>query len=143
MAAGDLTQTAANVGLNSDTGQVQIVQAGEAITQGMPVRKDTTASPTKYYQCDANDAEADAQAEGIALTPAALDGYFVVVTGDGAEIDLGATLSVGETYVISDTKGAITVIGDVASGWYTTILGVATAADTLTLRINVSGAATP
>ena len=143
MALNDLVITPADVGLQSDAGQVQTVQAGEAITQGMPVRRDTTSAPAKWYQCEATSTADKAEAEGIALTGAALDGYFVVITGDGSLVDLGATLAIGETYVVSDVSGNITIIGDVTSGWFTTILGVATATDTLELRINVSGAQTP
>jgi len=136
----DLTQTAANVATGNST-RVSRVQAGEAITQGMPVYK--SASNSKYYQCDA-DAETSASAAGIALSPAGADAdYFVLAEGDGANIDLGATLTVGETYVVSTNKGAIAPIGDLTTGDYVTHLGVASATDNLVLKINVSGTAKP
>lgn len=141
----DLSQTAANVEAKANC-KVSLVQGGEAITQGMPVRK--LASDGKWYQCDA-DVEAEALAEGIAVTPCGGDTEsFVVAKPSGsasspAQIDLGATLTVGETYVVSTNKGAIAPIGDLASGDYVTHLGVASAADTLDFVINASGTAKP
>ena len=58
-------------------------------------------------------------------------------------IDLGATLTVGETYVVSTNVGAIAPIGDLTTGDYTKILGVATATDALKLGIYNSGVAKP
>jgi hypothetical protein len=68
-----------------------------------------------------------------------VDGYFIMATS--GPIDLGATLTVGETYYVSDTAGAIMPSADVSSGEYVTALGVATAADTINLDINASGIA--
>ena len=134
----DLSQTAANVGLTNDAGsQIDASKVyGEAVTQGNAVYLKT--SDNKYWKADA-DAAATASADGIALTPGAADEYGVVCTE--GYVDLGATLTVGETYVVSTTAGGIAPIADLGSGDYTTILGVATAADTLELNIYVSGVA--
>lgn len=126
----DLTQTAANVGLTDQTGStVSVVKAGEAVTQGQPMY----ISSAKYYRCDATTAAA-AAAKGIALTPAAADEYFVLA-GNGTTVDLGAVLTIGETYCVSGTDGAIAPIADVGSAQFVTILGTATAADELPLNI--------
>lgn len=130
----DLSQTAANVGVNATTARTTIKQAGEAITQGQPVYLNSG----KYYKADAS-ALASSQATGIALTPAAVDGYFIMATS--GPIDLGATLTVGETYYVSDTAGGVMPSADVSSGEYVTALGVASAGDTLNLDINASGIA--
>lgn len=130
----DLTQTAANVGVNANNTRTQIVQAGEAITQGEPVYENNS----KYFQGDASTLAAS-QVGGIALTPAATDGYFIMATE--GKVDLGATLTVGETYYVSDTAGAIMPSADLSTGEYVTSLGVASAADTLELSINASGIA--
>lgn len=119
-----------------------MVTAGEAITQGMPVYVST--SDSKYYKCDA-DAAASAIAAGIALTPAATNGYFVLALPDNepgkALVNLGATLAVGTVYAVSVTAGAIAPIADLASGDYITTLGTATTAALLDLRIVVSNTA--
>ncbi|MEM6260157.1 MAG: hypothetical protein AAGI37_17920 [Planctomycetota bacterium] len=130
----DLSQTAANVGVNDSNTRTQIVQAGEAITQGEPVYLNNG----KYFLGDAS-ALASSQVTGIALTPAVTDGYFIMATS--GKVDLGDTLTVGETYYVSDTPGNIMPAGDISTGEYVTSLGVASAADTLELNINASGIA--
>ncbi len=138
----DLSITAANVGIQSTGATTSKVQAGESITQGNPVYLSTGDS--KYYQCDADAGAANAQCAGVAMTPADADGYFIMATpSDNTTIDLGATLTIGTIYVLSGTKGAIAPSADLASGDYVTVLGVATAADKLVLKINVSGVAVP
>lgn len=138
----DLTQTPANVSIGNGV-YTNIVTAGEAITQGMPVYQNALNS--KYFQCDA-DAEDDAAAKGIALTPSSADGDVFVLAytqGSSGSVDLGATLTVGEAYVVSTNKGAIAPIGDLTTGDYVTVLGIASAADNLLLNINVSGVVKP
>jgi len=116
----NLSQTAANVAIGSVSTRVRVVQAGESITQGMPVYR--LSSDSKYYQSDANASAAASDCDGIALTPAATDGYFVIVEpGVGAKVNLGATLTVGQTYTVSATKGAICPIADLTTGDYPTI----------------------
>lgn len=130
----NLTQTAANVAKNS--GSETYATAGESITAGMPVY--LKSSDSKIYQCDSNVTSAEAACVGIALCSAAAS-QPVVYAQSGATVDLGATLTVGETYVLSATKGAIAPVGDLATNDYVTHLGVASAADNLNLRIYASG----
>lgn len=134
----NLTQTAANVAAGSSTTRVQLVQAGESITQGMPVY---LASDGKYYQTDANDTAVKAQAKGIAVSPAATDGYFLMAV-DGL-VNLGATLAVGQIYVVSATKGAIAPYGDLTTNDYVTILGIATTTALMDINLLVSGVQKP
>ena len=134
----NISQTAANVAAGSSTTRVQLVQAGEAITQGQPVY---LASDGKYYQTDANDTAVKAQAKGIAVSPASTDGYFLMAV-DGL-INLGATLAVGQVYVVSATKGAIAPYGDLTTNDYVTILGVATTTALLDINILISGVQKP
>ena len=135
----NLTQTAANVGLtaNSASTTATVVQAGEAITQGMPVY----LLSSKYYKADAS-ALGSAAATHLAVTPAATDEYFVAVP-TGGTVDLGATLTVGTTYVVSATAGAIAPEADLLTGEFVTSLGVASAAGELVLDINATGVAKP
>jgi hypothetical protein len=130
----DLSQTAANVKPGENI-TPRMRQAGEAITQGMPYYVSTTDS--KAYQTDANDGAAKAEVRGIALTGAALDGYFVAQ--ESGLINLGATLAVGTVYVVSATKGAICPIADITSGQYVSPLGVATTTSLLNLKPDPSG----
>lgn len=130
----DLSITAANVGPKGTTLRIEIVQVGEAVTEGQPAYQSTTDD--KYYQTDANASQEKARAVGIFMSAASTDGYAIL--GKFGPINLGATLTVGETYVVSGTKGGIAPLADVTTGWYVTILGVASSASQLDLNIRVS-----
>ena len=134
----DISVTAANVGLAENGVGTRQVQVGETVTQGEPLYLKT--SDNKYWLADA-DVAASAVVAGIALTPAAADGYVVMATS-GA-VDVGGTLTVGETYIVSATAGGIAPIGDLSSSDYLSILGVATATDTLDINLYISGVAKP
>lgn len=136
----DLTITAASVGLSDVAGaSVQVVQVGEAVTQGVPVYR--LASDGKYWQTDSNASAATAVAAGIILTSAATDDYAVMAL-PGSFIDLGATLTVGDTYYVSVNKGLIADAAPVTGG-FNTILGMAITASQFEFKPNVSGIATP
>lgn len=139
----DLVQTAANVAVGVNT-SVQLVVAGEALTQGMPVYRSSLDS--NYYKADA-DAEASAEVRGIAVTPASASGdRFVLASpksGASADVNLGATLTQGETYVVSTNAGAIAPIGDLTTGDYVTYLGVASSASILKMRLNPTAVQKP
>lgn len=139
----DLTQTPANVAVGSNIA-VTLVVAGEAIVQGEPVYRSSLDS--YYYKADA-DAEASADVKGIAVTPAGASGdRFVLAankSGQTGDINLGATLTQGETYVVSTNSGKIAPIGDLTTGDYVTYLGVASSSTILKLRSNATGVAKP
>lgn len=132
----DLVITAANVQPAAGA-QTRNVTYGEAITQGQVVRD---GGDGEYYLAD-NDAASEDVAAGIAITPGG-DGEFGIIVTAGP-LDVGATLTVGTIYCLSDVPGAICPSTDLANPQKVTILGVATAADTLSLDINASGATVP
>lgn len=126
----DLSQTAANVGVGGPC-SVEVVQVGEAVTQGMP---GYLSSSGKYMKA-ANTSEAAAECDGIFMTPAGANGYSVIAKGDGAYINLGATLTVGTTYAVSGS-GAICPIADVGSGEWKTTLGEGYSSSLLKTKFN-------
>lgn len=131
-----LTQTAANV-VPSTGAQKAEVTAGGTITAGMPVYID--ASDGKAKAARANAAGTIAVA-GIALNGASNGQPLTIQTG-GA-INLGATLAVGETYMVSDAAaGAIVPIGDLGSGDFPVHLGQATSASIMAMSIFTGGVA--
>ena len=135
----NLTQTPANVGVGDQRSRLDPVIAGETITQGMPVYE----SAGKWYQADAN-VLAASQATAIAMSAAAADNDpLIVAKGAGCLVNLGATLTVGETYVVSRTKGAICPIGDLVSGDYPCIIGTAQTTKYLQTIYAYSGAVKP
>jgi hypothetical protein len=118
------------------TATVSRVQAGEALTEGQVVYLKADGT---YWKCDANE-EAKAVAAGIVISPApAADDYCVIQTA--GDIDLGATLTVGEIYCVSDTAGGIMPCGDLSTGEYVTIVGIATAANKLAIDFVVGAIA--
>jgi hypothetical protein len=131
----DLTITAANVAVGSQTTRISIVQVGEAVTQGQPIYPDSTTA--KYLKADAN-VDAKIQVGGVALTAAASNG-FVVMASSGS-INLGATLTIGTIYVLSDTAGGIMPSADLSAGDNVVILGTATTTALLNLDIQITGA---
>jgi hypothetical protein len=115
------------------------VQVGESVTQGQPGYQ--LASDSKYYQTDANVSATTARAVGIFLTPASTNGYAVFAEGAGLTVNLGATLTVGETYCVSATKGAICPIADLTTGDYPCIIGTAATTSTLVTVFSFAGVA--
>jgi hypothetical protein len=93
----------------------------------------------KWYQSDANVAAAATSTHGIAMSPAATNGYFSVSKSNGQDVNLGATLAVGQIYVVSATKGAIAPYADLVTNDYVIILGVATTTSLLRQLFSPTG----
>ena len=125
----DVTVTALNV---APAGQcsIRVVQLGETVTHGQVLYQKTT--DRKYWLADA-DASDTALAQGIALHGGAANDYVVMAVA--GPVDVGGTLTVGTTYVVSTTAGGIAPLADLGSGDFVTILGTASAAGVLPLSI--------
>ena len=133
----DITITAANV--VRITGSVVNMTAGEALTAGQLVYKDTAADNV-IKLADA-DAEASAVILGVALH-AALSGQPIAVQTTGT-ITIGGTVVVGEIYCATPTAGGVGPEADTLTGDYLSIFGVGTSATVITLNIFNSGALLP
>jgi hypothetical protein len=129
----DLSQTPANVRLRSQ-GPIGIGICGETLTAGQPAYE----AAGKWLRAGAASTAAIANAQRIVLVGGTIDTPCILAS-PGCVVDLGATLAVGETYVVSATAGAIAPIGDLVSTNRVTVLGVASAANSLTFRPVVSG----
>ncbi|AOF88408.1 hypothetical protein [Sinorhizobium sp. RAC02] len=106
--------------------------AGEAITAGQAVYLSSTTK--KWMLGDSNSATAEArQAKGIALNNAALDQPINVHRA--GDLTLGAVLTPGVAYYLSDTPGAICPVADVGSGEYVCLLGLAKSMTVLAVDI--------
>lgn len=126
----DLIITATDVEVENNNAGV-FVRFGVAVTQGQVVYRST--ADNKHYLADC-DASATARASGIVISNADADNYGYILTGTNAKINLGATLSKGEVYVVSDTAGNIMPITDLTTGQYITILGIAESTSILRMR---------
>lgn len=136
----DITITAASVSKQGTTAAVETGTAGASITAGQAVYKDATDN--KFKLADSNSATAAAREfYGIALHASA-DGQPLSVMTSG-DINIGATVAVGTIYVLSGTAGGIAPAADLASGMYTSVIGVAITTGRIRLGKLVSGVAVP
>jgi len=124
----DITVTAASVVAASSASRTNET-AGGTITAGQAVFKNSS-NVWLAAQADSADTAGTAGKIGIALNGAAINQPVSVVTA-GA-LTAGATLVVGETYVLSAAAaGGIAPVGDLETGDYVTVLGVATSTSVL------------
>jgi hypothetical protein len=131
----DITVVAANVKPGSSTVTKQGT-AGEAISAGQSV---FVAADGGIELCENDQAALDAACRGVALGDAAVDQPIVyAITGD---VDMGAIMTIGETYVVGAAPGGIAPEVDVVTGEFLTVIGVATTTSNLKLGILQSGVA--
>lgn len=135
----DLSITAANVVADSDATKYSGT-AGATITAGQACYVDSSDS---YHikLADADNTSTTAEVKGIALNGAS-DGQPVDLITEG-DLDIGATVTVGEIYVLSGTAGGVCPEGDLATDDYVSVLGIGTATDNLAVKIHNSGAQVP
>ena len=129
----DITVTPADVAKVDGSQQTKLT--GVAITAGESVYVDVNG----VLQLAADTSAIVAAAAGIALCDAAAGQPCTYqVSGN---LDVGATLAIGEVYCVGAAAGGIAPCADPGSGDFVTVLGVATAADNLKVGINASGVA--
>lgn len=132
----DLVITAANVvpGTNAIIDRAGF--AGETITAGKAVYMDSTSK--KWQLADSNSATVEQRkATGIALNGASLN--QPVDVHKFGDITIGATLTPGIPYYLSDTPGGICVVADVGVGEYICMLGLAKSASVIAVDIQFPG----
>lgn len=134
----DLTITAANV--EKTSGNDATATAGATITAGDIIYLDT-ADSNKAKLADVTTSSLTATVEGVALNGASANQPVTYLKANGV-LDIGATLTVSETYVLS-ASGAVSPIGDLTSNDYVSYIGYATAADSLTLTLTSTGVQVP
>lgn len=133
----DLTITAASV-VAGTSAKVASRTAGASVTAGQVVYLDSADRKFKLADCDSATVAARTPA-GIALHAAA-NGQPLDVLTEGP-ITIGATLTPGVAYYLSGTAGGICPVADLGSGDYPTIIGIATSASVLNVKIHESGVA--
>lgn len=130
----DIAITAGNV-VSSSGAVTENGFAGAAITAGQTVYRDSAGL---YQLADSNGAAALRVPRGIALNSAGANQPLAVQSR--GDINIGATLTAGVTYYLSDTPGGICPLADVGSGEYACIIGIAKTTAILSIGINASGA---
>lgn len=136
----DLSITAASV-LAGASVRTERGSLGATITAGQVVYLDE-ASTGKWLLADNNAASAATRGAGkigVALNGGA-SGQPVLVLLEGS-YTVGATMTAGVVYYLSDTAGGICPVADLASGEYPVPLGVATSTTVLNFKPSYSGVA--
>lgn len=127
----DLTITAANVVAGSDAAFAHGT-AGEAITAGKAVYLSSTTN--KWMLADADSTTAEARrAAGVALNGASAN--QPVAVQKAGDITIGAALTAGTAYYLSDDAGGICPAADLGSGDYVCLIGLAKSATVLAIGI--------
>lgn len=130
----DITITAANVKAGANA-TMEAGIAGEAVAAGKTVYK---AADGKYWLADSNSATALARTpRGIALASAAADQPLTIARS--GDVTIGATLTAGTAYYLSDTPGGICPVADVGTGENVVLLGLAKSTTVLVLDIQAPG----
>lgn len=109
--------------------------AAASVVAGNVLYRDATSTyPGGVNLADNNAADpAKARAVGIAAN-AAVAGAPVDAVWDG-DVDLGVAVAKGSIFAVSSTPGKIAPVADLASGDYTTILGVGKGGNILKVRL--------
>lgn len=134
----DYSITATAVHIHSSSVRTRNVQFGETVTRGQAVY--LKSSDRKYWKADANALDT-AQVAGIVIIDNVTNEWGVIA--EEGEIDLGTTLSPGRPVILSTTAGGVAPVADwdgYSADVYQCHIGYATAADTLDIRIRVTGA---
>lgn len=133
----DLVITAASVLAGSGAKKVHGT-AGATVTAGQVVYLD--AATNTYKLADNNSVTAAVRSPaGIALHSAA-SGQPLTILSAGP-ITIGATVTAGVAYYLSDTPGGVCPVADLLTGEYPVILGIATSAAIIDVDIQEAGVA--
>lgn len=133
----DLAITAANV-LAGAGAAVSRGVAGATVTAGQTVYLDTADG--KWKLADNNSATATVRTPGGIALNGASDGQPLAVLTQGP-ITIGAALTAGVAYYLSDTPGGICPVADLGAGEYPTVIGIASSTTVLKVAINSAGVA--
>lgn len=111
--------------------------AGATIAAGQPLYLDP--ADNSYKLLDTNGASPLYKFAGMALNSAAAGQPVSVVSEDpnythGLTLSGGGAVPVGAIVIASATAGALAPVGDLASGYYTTVIGVTKTATTMVLK---------
>lgn len=133
----DLAITAANV-LAGAGAAVSRGVAGATVTAGQTVYLDTADG--KWKLADNNSATAAVRTPGGIALNGASNGQPLAVLTEGP-ITIGAALTAGVAYYLSDTPGGICPVADLGAGEYPTVIGIASSTTVLKVAINSAGVA--
>lgn len=133
----DLSITAANCVPVAGT-LIEYGTAGATITAGKAIYLDSSTNTWKL--ADSNGASEEIRwAKALALTGSS-SGQPIAYMRAG-DVTLGATMTAGIQYYLSDTAGGICPVADLGSGEYPCTVGIATSTSVMRLNFTYSGVA--
>lgn len=124
----NLTITPAQVLAGADCDFYQGI-AGEATTAGQACYLDDLTNRLRL--ADANASQEAAAVKGIALHAASAEQPLRLAVSGTLTLGAGAAPVLATVYIAGATAGSIAPVADSVSGWYTTVLGVGGASNTL------------
>lgn len=134
----DLVITSSSV-VSGAGARIEHGTAGATITAGQALYLDSAVTG-KWQLADNNSATAAVRTpRGIALNSASLNQPIAVQTE--GPITIGAALTAGVAYYLSDTPGGICPVADLLAGEYPTVIGLATSTTVLDIDIQSAGVA--
>lgn len=134
----DLSITAASVVPSANARRISRV-AASTITAGQVVYQLTAGT---VAPADANGASPLFNVLGIAENGGGTGQRISVITEDPA-LAIGATVVIGDVFILSATAGGIADVADAAAGHYVTVLGVAVSTSAINFKPVAAGAAIP
>ena len=132
----DLVTVDASIAASADATIIQGT-SGATILQGQPVY---LGSSNTYLLADTDASAASAVVAGISLN-STTSGQPIDIIVAGTLTVGAATVIVGGVYVLSGDAGLLADVGDLASGDFTTILGIGLTSTTIKIGIIVGGVA--
>lgn len=131
------TLTAASAKPSNQAKFLGPVIAGAAITAGQPCYIDTAG----LAQLADTNLAAALDVQGLAASSVAA-GQPVLLNYDDPDYTHGlATVAAGDIVVLGATAGDLCPVGDLATGWFTAVIMIATSATKAVLKITKSGVA--
>lgn len=133
----DLTITPASVIIASHA-NIMRGKSGATVTAGQLVYKSSTNA--SMLLADNNSATAEARRPiGVALHGAST-GQPLAYAPEG-DVTIGATMTAGVAYYLSDTPGGLCTVADLATGEYPCVIGMAISTTVLRINIQTAGVA--
>ena len=134
----DLTQTPGNIANGSSEQYLVIGTAGEALTAGDLIYQDSTDN-NEWKKTD-NSTAAASNFGGMAMASVS-DGNPLVVLRlqKGVLVNPGATVAVGEIYVVSSNSGKWAPVSDLALDDYMSVIGLGVTTSLIQCAPLVSG----
>ena len=133
----ELTITVANMRAVSGATFKEVKFGESGIEPGMLLYKDGDDND-EYKKADANDS-AKNKVDGVAWSYGGDGEQGVIVTGNGAVLNLGATLTKDTTYVLSATAGKIVPESDLTTDDYIVRIGTASSTSQIKFQITNTG----